>query len=123
VLVTAAGTNAMWSWGPIGNQSSMQNNCSMPSIYDSVSSTSSPSVSWSINTTYTTRVSYNNATGAFRARQYRGGPGLAGLSGTLVSDVSATVAVRSTYWWAINADQDGGTTVFHTLNLRPWAGD
>jgi hypothetical protein len=121
VTISVPPTNAVWDWAVRAGETSFQNNCNTPTIYSGLNSNftvGSASISWLSDVWYTTRVSYNNSTGAMRVRQYNG----IGLGGGLITDFQTVTGTTPSYWWSLNADADGGRSVFDHLTIRTWDG-
>lgn len=116
LAVAPNGTNPTWNWGTTSDVVRYQNNCSGPTIYLPGGSAPNTSYSFSAGTWYTSRASYNPATGFSRFRQYVG----IGTSGALVTDLSGTAYSWPNYRWAINADPDSNYTWIDYLTIRDW---
>jgi hypothetical protein len=120
ITITSSGVNGYWNWSTNANIIRFQNNCSTTQIYLPTSTVTGPTRTWTQNQWYTARCSYNPTTGFCRHRGYIGQNV---TTGTPNFDISGTSATRFTpYWWAINADNDGGVTSFDNLTIRAWDG-
>lgn len=120
IQVSNSGTNSLWNWGSDTNSIRFQNDCTTPNIYLTNSTVSASAQTWTQNTWYTARCSYNPANGFCRYRMYLG---YNTVSSTALFDISGTSTTYwATYWWSINADNDSGNTFFDGLTIRTWNG-
>lgn len=120
ISITATNTNSTWVWGSDANNIRFQNNCTTPNIYATQATFSGTVQNWTQGQWYTSRCSYNPQNGFCRHRIYTGYNNY--ISNLLVDFNGTSSTFWSSYWWAINADNDSGTTYFDKLTIRSWDG-